>query len=385
MTDARPCSLRNSRLLRRLCFLLCVLLGCCLFPVSRAQELDKPLQNIDEEITAFSFAPDGRIAYSVRRLFKTKQYDLQRDDIWIQEAGGKRRRLLQGEKFLRGTAPFSYAVDSFHWSPNGRLLLAQLFTTTVTEDAGRPEDSFATLVLEDNGKEIRVAGGDSLIKDSANASFLPDNSTIIYLAEAVKPRVLYSLKYVNVSGGSVKLSFEGRTFLDANRIPYSGAAIAVEQSHAQTGPPRLQHLDLQTQEDTELATLDGYVGGLAVSPSGKKAAYFIDREVLEVRDLAATDHVARLRIGIGVFQWAPDENRILLKRALEKKSGDIVWIDIPPLTVAQPGKEIPVTQPLPRPILHGLTFRDFAISPDGRFLAVVAPGKRNLLVFPLPR
>jgi hypothetical protein len=33
----------------------------------------------------------------------------------------------------------------------------------------------------------------------------------------------------------------------------------------------------------------------------------------------------------------------------------------------------------------GLTFRDFAISPDGRFLAVIIPGKRNLLVFPLPR
>ncbi len=88
MTDACPRSRRNFHLLRRLCFLLCVLLGCCLFPVSPAQELDKPLQNIDEEITAFSFAPDGRIAYSVRRLFKTKQYDLQRDDIWIQEAGG---------------------------------------------------------------------------------------------------------------------------------------------------------------------------------------------------------------------------------------------------------------------------------------------------------
>jgi hypothetical protein len=43
-----------------------------------------------------------------------------------------------------------------------------------------------------------------------------------------------------------------------------------------------------------------------------------------------------------------------------------------------------VTQPTFLPILHGLTFRDFAITPDGK-LAVIAPGKRNLLVFPLPR
>jgi hypothetical protein len=35
--------------------------------------------------------------------------------------------------------------------------------------------------------------------------------------------------------------------------------------------------------------------------------------------------------------------------------------------------------------MHGLTFREFAISPDGRFLAVIVPGKRSLAVYPLPR
>src|SRR5207302_6084541 len=62
-----------------------------------AQNLDKPLQSIDEDITAFAYAPDGRIAYSVYRRVKTKVYDaLEHDDIWIQDAGGKRRRLLEG-------------------------------------------------------------------------------------------------------------------------------------------------------------------------------------------------------------------------------------------------------------------------------------------------
>jgi len=56
----------------------------------------------------------------------------------------------------------------------------------------------------------------------------------------------------------------------------------------------------------------------------------------------------------------------------------------PPLSAHAPGQDIPIAQPVPAPILHGLTFRDFAISPDGRFLAVIIPGKRSLLVFPLP-
>jgi hypothetical protein len=37
----------------------------------------------------------------------------------------------------------------------------------------------------------------------------------------------------------------------------------------------------------------------------------------------------------------------------------------------------------PRSILHELEFRQFDISPDGRFLGVVEPGGRNLLVYPL--
>src|SRR5579863_3040080 len=145
-----PCQLINFN---RLCALMLFLTSCVFVPAVHAQDLDKPLQNIDDEITAFSFAPDGRIVYSARRNIKTKKYDLQHDDIWLQETNGKRRRLLQGDKFNRGEALFSYAVDSFHWSPNGRLILAQLFTTSVV-DEGRTEDSFQTLAFEDSGKEI---------------------------------------------------------------------------------------------------------------------------------------------------------------------------------------------------------------------------------------
>lgn len=380
----RP-SLRNrSRSLRQLCLLICVLVGMCSFPIARAQDLDKPLQNIDDEITAFSFAPDGRVVYSVRRTIKTKKYDLQHDDIWLMEANGKRRRLLQGDKFKVGNEPFSYTVDAFQWSPNGREILAQLFTTSVVDESGRTQDSIMTLAVEDSGKEIHFGKGENTIQDCFNAIWLQDNSTIIYLTEAIKPRILFSFRYINIATGPAGLAFEGRTFLDSDRIPGTNSAIAVERDRAMSGPPRLQRLQLLAQDATEVATLDGYNGGLSVSPSGKKVAYFIDRETLEIRDLAAPDHFVRLRVGLGVFHWAPDETRILLKRAVERKSADIVWIAIPPLPAQQPGKDIPVLQPTPQPILHDLTFREFNISPDGRFLGVVFPGKRNLAIFPLP-
>ncbi len=382
-----PCSVSRYHWLRQFCSLLCAIIGCCSLPAARAQspDLEKPLLNIDEDISAFAFAPDGRIVYSVRRHFHTKQYDLERDDIWLQETGGKRRRLLQGEKFLRGNTPFTYTIDSFRWSPNGRLILAQLFTTSVIDERGTTQDSMMTLALEDNGKEIRLGANDNLLPDAADASWLVDNATIIYLTEIVKPRVLYSFKYVNISAGPNGNVFEGRTFLDSCPIPRSNVAIAVERDRNLTGPPRLQHLELLAQDDRELATLDGYEGGVLVSPSAKKVAYFIDKEVLEVRDLSQPNQFARLRVGFGTFQWSPDETRILLKRAPEKKSGDLVWVEIPALAAhAAQDQEPPVTQPTLIPILHDLTFRDFGITPDGK-LAVIAVGRRNLLVFPLSR
>src|SRR5713226_3678207 len=380
-----PCSLSRFRWLRRLCSLVCAVVGCCSLPPAKAQNLDKPLQSIDEEITAFAYAPDGRIVYSVYRKLKTKVYDLEHDDVWLQEANGKRRRLLEGQKFNRGNQPFSYIVDSLRWSPNGHAILVQLFTTTVVDDSGKAEDSFQTLLLDDSGREIRINKGDSVIPDAANAAWLSDNATIAYLSESLKPRLLFSLKFTRPANGALRSFYEGRTFRDIAWLPAANSAIAVEQDRGLAGPSRLQRLDLLSDDHKELATLDdGYEGGLNVSPSGKKVAYFLDKEILEIRDLTSPNRLARLRVGLGVFRWSPDESRILLKRSLEKKSGDLVWIDLPPLAPVSAGHEIPIAQPQPISILHGLSFRDFAISPDGHSLAVIITGKRNLLVFPLP-
>jgi hypothetical protein len=255
----------------------------------------------------------------------------------------------------------------------------------VVDEHGTAQDSIMTLALEDNGKEIHLGANDSLLKDAYEASWLVDNATIVYLTEIMKPKVLFSFKYVNITAGPSGFVFEGRTFLDAYPIPRTNLAIGVERDRNLTGPPRLQRLELLAQDDRELATLDGYEGGLSVSPSAKKVAYFIDKEVLEVRDLAEPNKIARLRIGFGTFQWSPDETRILLKRSPEKKSGDLVWVDVPALAAhSAKDQDPPVSQPALIPIFHDLMFRDFAITPDGK-LAVIALGKRNLLVYPLPR
>src|SRR5262249_49779399 len=100
--------------------------------------------------------------------------------------------------------------------------------------------------------------------------------------------------------------------------------------------------------------------------------------------LSDSVRVARLRVGLGVAQWSPDEAHILIKRAVERKSGELVVVAVPTLVAPPKGQEAPVHEPEMRPLLHGLAIRDFAVSPDGRFMGIAPPGKRNLQVYAFP-
>jgi hypothetical protein len=275
-------------------------------------------------------------------------------------------------------------VDGFAWSPDGRMIVADLNTLSVTDESGKTEEERMAIVLKDTGKEIRIGGELRVIHNAQDATWLQDNSTIVYLTEVIKPDLLFSFRYETLADAPGGPLFEGRTFLAYVPLAGTNSVIAIERDRNLSGPPRIQRLDLLSQESQELATLDGYEGGLSVSPSGKRLAYFVDKEVLEVRDLTTPSRVARLRVGMGTVAWSPDDEAILLKRAPEKKSGDLVWVLIPQLSVPPAGQPVPVSEPNLIPTFHELSFRDFAISPDGRELALIPPGNMHLWTFPLP-
>ena len=176
-----------------------------------------------------------------------------------------------------------------------------------------------TLVLDESGKEVKM-GEDNVIKDASKPTWLQDNATVIYFAEVLKPKVLFSFHYTNRRERRDWCSRGARFWM---RCLCRGANYdyAVERDKNMSGPPRLQKLEMLAQDDKEIATLESFEGGLALSPSGTKIAYYIDKEVIEIRDLTAPTKIARVRAGYGVFRWAPDETRILLKRSVEKEVG----------------------------------------------------------------
>ncbi len=359
-----------------------------LFAASAVHAQDTPIIAVDEDCTAMAYAPDGRIAYAVRHVFSQRHFDVERDDLWILATDGKRRRIVNGEKLVRGEVPFSYLVTALRWSPDSSRLTAELLTSQVVDKDENTKEGVVTLLLDENGQEIKIRGADSAIPDALEAAWLADNSTVVYLTEAVKPRLLFALNSARPMAGTGHALLIGHTFSGVAWQPKRSAAIAVERAATLNGPPRLVQIDLLQQTLKEIAMLGAFSGRLSISPSGTKAAYYRDHEVLEIRDLRAPSQFARVRVGFGVYQWTPDERRILLKRSLEHKSGDLVWFEVPELSAATsqktsdpdavPIREVPLT-----PALHGLAYRDFAISPNGKFLAVIQTGKRNLQIFPI--
>jgi hypothetical protein len=368
----------------------------------RAQE--NPTFKIDEDISRFAYSGGGRIAFATRHLFSVKKIRLQRDDIWIAETDGKKRRILLGEKFARGTGPFSYTVRGLRWSPDGSKLAVELGTIEMITEDGDTREGVMTLLLDDEGREITIPGADSVIPGATDAAWTTDGVSVVYLTE--KPQAnarasaapaadadrspskpaaskLFAMNRVKPFAEGASALFPGHLFSVVAWNVKQDGCVAMERDAGASGVPRLVALDLAHESSRVLGTLEGYAGGLSISPSGKRVAYWIDNEQLEVRDVDGPNRMARVRVAVGTLAWSADETRVLVKRGPALRSGGLVWIALPPLEAVAAGTAPATVEIAPRSILHDLEFRQFELSPDGKFLGVVEPGKRNLLVYPV--
>ena len=374
------------------CLLLFLLAAAAATPPVAAQAT--PLQTIEQEVPAVAWAPDGRLAYAVRRIIQGRRIEQRRDDIFILSGAEKPKRIVDGGRLVRGGLPFSYAVQSMRWSPDGQRLTVELLAAVipgksyeemgVNFERGIVEEFSMTLLLDDTGKEIKIQGADSVIPRALNATWLGDGVTVAFVTEAQKPpNLTFSMGTVRPAGGRGGGIFDNNHFTSVAWDAKRNLAIAIERDPALRAKPRLVALDIVRESRRELTELDAYLGQLSVSPSGTKVAYFRDYDTMEIRDTADPQKIARVKVAYGVYAWSPDETSILMKRALERRKGDLYWIRVPALAPAPASGAIPSAEPNAQPILHGLGFRDFALAPDGKRIAVTEPGKRNLLIYSL--
>ena len=349
-----------------------VLLAALLFSPLALRAQDKPITTIDLDCRAFAFAPDGRIACAAYRLGRSKKYDIERDDIWMAQPNGKRKKIVDGEKLVQSQTPFSYKITRLSFSPDGHVVLVEMMTLQVMDSQGTTQAGKLVDIMNDEGKEIQIAGTKtSAIYGASNAAALADGETIAYLTQPSDESLFYTIGIVRPHGGRGGALFDGHYFTTVVWDAAHNAALAIERNKDLSGPMQLVRLDLLHETDTPITTLDAFLGQLTLSPKGNKVAYFRDGDTLEVRALANPTTVVSIHCAYGKYDWAPDEQRILLKRGSDKESGDLVWVAIPGGNAT--------------PILHDLIFRNFAISPDGTTLAVVSAGSNNLMTHSLPQ
>lgn len=328
---------------------------------------EKPRLEFDEDVASFAVSQDNKIACAVPRMKRIKKIVIERDDIWVVNPGGGKKRIIEGDKFMPVPPPTTYTVDSLAWSPDGRRIAMNMNVQIIsTEDTSAVTGGKQIALLEEDGQEIKVAGSKTrFIEDAWNGAWLADGQTVVYLS-GVGP---YKIMRVRPSDGKTTELFEGHTFDAVTWDARRNQAYAVGRNLSISGRLALVQLDLMKETVREISRLEEFFGRLSVSSTGRSVGYFENGDTITVVDVTNPQKPARVRAGIGRFEFARDERRVLLKRGPEEKSGDLVWVGL--------------TNGSFRPILHALLVHDFRIAPDGDSIVVTDPGRRILKVYPL--
>ena len=376
-------------------------LSLAIFPLLALAEM-KPIATFDQDVQAFAISQDNHIIYAVQRMKRVKKIVVEHDDFWVGDVNGKRRKIIDGDKFNpapgseqeappsepaddedkkgKKHAPVppqhSYQVDSLTWSPDSRRIVVKMDTSMMAQPQGtvvQQLDEQQTVrpntllyLMDTEGRQIQIQGSKtSTLSDAFNADWLADGATLVYLSKTSGN--FSEMNALRPSDGKSRVLFQGHTFSAVSWDTKRNQAFAIEESTQAIAPPKIVQLDLASEKRKELAALEEYAGFLTISPSASKIAYFRNGDTLEVREVANPDKVVQVRVAIGQFQWDRREDRILLKRGEPQKSGDLVWVGL------YNGRF--------DPFFHGLEFHNFAIAPDGGTVAVTEPGKRELVLY----
>jgi len=273
-----PCSRSRFHWVRQLCSLIALLRGVVPCPQLAPKVSTNPSKPSTKTSPPSPYTPDGRIVYSVHRSFKTKLYDLEHDDIWLQDASASTADSSKVRNSVAATNPSATSEILSASPPTAASSFAELLTTTVVDDSGKAEDSFQTLLLDDSGKEIHIAKGEASSQTPPTRSSSPTNVTINYLSEAVKTAHALLPESHSPQHRRFQVASAGSQFRDVVPLPGVYSAIAVEQDHAMTGPSRLQRIELFTEDDKELARSTATKAVSVSPPAAKKWPILLTRK-----------------------------------------------------------------------------------------------------------
>ena len=318
---------------------------------------------IGHDCQVFAVSKNNKIVCAVPQLKRIKKAIIQRADLFV-AANGKDRQILEADKFMPVPPPQSYIVNSLSWSPDGSRIAMSMTTQKPASDEEPSTGGPAIALLEEDGREIKVPGlKGRFIEEASKATWLADNVNVVYLI-GLGP---YKIGRISTATGQATTLFEGHTFDAVVWDAANNQAFVISNNLNVQNRQAIFQLDLLKEGLREVARVDAYQGGLSISPSGKKVAFFADGDAIEVIDVANPSKPTKVRAGMGVFEWSRDERHVLLKRGPADKSGELIWVGLYDNTFV--------------PALHGLEYHAFAVTPDGSAIVVTEPGRSVLRMF----
>lgn len=305
----------------------------------------------DEEVITAAWAPDsGRVAYALYRTKQVREKKFRRDELWVVDLAGKKKRLVEPDEIWPPRQPGGYEITHIAWSPDGSKLAVEATSSA---------QQTVFFLFDERGKCVRIGEGASFAPGYF-AAWMGDNETVAYLTEALKPRLLFEFQIVRPRAGTGHRIFERKLAAAAAWQPRGMKVAFIERDRELEQTPPLVIGDLANGQTVASAELrDGFAGGLRFTPDGERIAYFVGGRQLEVRRLSALEQAERYRLPLSRFEFSPDAATLFY---LEPER---------PATTRGPLTRLILGSRATEKIFGERLVDDFWISPDGKLLATL--------------
>jgi hypothetical protein len=402
-----------------------------------AQSSVKPLATIEADVQAFAIAPDNQIAYAVQRMKRIKKLTVEHDDFWVASIDGKKRKIIDGDKFT--PQPFETPEPTISSSDSAGPQIPGSSSSSSSSSSGSSSSS-------DDSSDEKPAKGKKGPKEKKEKAPLPPQhsyqvDTITWSPDSKRIVVKMDTSNMAQPQGSIVQQLDEQQTVRPNTILYlmdsEGRDIPITGSKTPTLPDAFNAAWLA--DGVTLVYMSRTTGGtaqmMAMRPSDGKSRVLFDGHLFtavswdtkrnqafaleENTRVVGPPKIVQLDLlGGARKELAPvDEYAGFLsispsaKKIAYFKDGDTLEVrDIAnPTKVTQvrvaigefhwshdeqrvllkrgePSKSadlvwVGLYNNSFEPFFHGLEFHEFQIAPDGETIAVTEPGRRDLTVY----
>jgi hypothetical protein len=403
-----------------------------------AQTSVKPLATIEADVQAFAIAPDNQIAYAVQRMKRIKKLTVEHDDFWVASIDGKKRKIIDGDKFtpepfetpeptsssadnagpqIPGSSPsptsssssssssssddssddkstkgkkgpkekkekaplppqHSYQVDTITWSPDSKRLVVKMDTSNMAQPQGSIVQQLdeQQTVRPNTILYLMDSEGRDIPITGSKTPTLPDAFNAAWLADGV------TLVYMSRTTGGMAQMMAMRPSDGKAHVLFDGHLFTAVSWDTKRNQAFALEENTRVVGPPKIVQLD-LVGGAR-------------KELAPVEEYAGFLSISPSAKKIAYFKDGDTlEVRDIANPAkvteVRVAIGEFQWSHDEQrllLKRGEPAKSadlvwVGLYNNAFDPFFHGLEFHEFQIAPDGETIAVTEPGRRDLTVY----